>query len=412
MNLEEAKNGKNEIPKNLAPKTQALAARIMAHLREREAMGGVAAHDPESPAEAPPPGGPDFPPAPGSLPPSEASRRLRRPSPVGDLVASLPLPREAAPIICERPLEDLVEEAVDRYGLDLSPRARRVYVALLTAGLARLKAMGKPISKALRQVVLFAPTEALGVALDISPRTLYRAITELKDKGLVASRPWHTTATVHGRPGVYKAGNVWAVRLPNRDGRARLYPEDLQHPWRDLDADIAAGRTAWAELNRWRDARAAGASGQLAESKEDPPKDKSWVTQYLLSWSLSPVGEARAPLEVDSATGSLAGLLARLGRAKPQARRRQVEEIALGLAKEFRDESSTRFYAWAIWNAFRAHIYGYRPDAMDIVLWAIRRVSEGLATGSVRRPGALLVRLLKEQGLMDLFRQAPSWRVA
>ncbi|RTG93462.1 hypothetical protein CSW23_08230 [Thermus scotoductus] len=89
-----------------------------------------------------------------------------------------------------------------------------------------------------------------------------------------------------------------------------------------------------------------------------------------------------------------------------------MEEIALGLARGFRDPGSTRFYAWVIWHAFRAHIYGYRPDAMDIVLWAIRRVSEGLATGSVRRPGALLVRLLKEQGLMDLFRQAPSWRVA
>ena len=49
---------------------------------------------------------------------------------------------------------------------------------------------------------------------------------------------------------------------------------------------------------------------------------------------------------------------------------------------------------------------------MDIVLWAVRRVSEGLATGSVRRPGALLVRLHKEQGLKDLFRQAPSRRVA
>lgn len=409
MNLEEAKNGKNEIPKNLAPKTQALAARIMAHLREREAMGGVAAHDPESPAEAPPPGGPDFPPAPGPLPPSEASRRLRRPSPVGDLAASLPLPREAAPIIRKRPLEDLVEEAVDRYGLDLSPRARRVYVALLTAGLARLKAMGKPISKALRQVVLFVPTEALGVALDISPRTLYRAITELKDKGLVASRPWKVRATVHGRPGVYKAGNVWAVRLPNRDGRARLYPEDLQHPWRDLDADIAAGRTAWAELNRWREER----SGRVAESSKDHPKDgSSLATQYLLGWALAPGSTPKAPLEVDSATGELTGLLARLGRAKPHQRRQQVEALALGLAREFRDPGSTRFYAWVLWGAFRAVVYGYREDAMDVLLWAIRRVREGLATGSVRRPGALLASLLHQQGLIDLFRQAPSWRVA
>ena len=41
-------------------------------------------------------------------------------------------------------------------------------------------------------------------------------------------------------------------------------------------------------------------------------------------------------------------LLARLARETPGSRRRLVEEIALGLARGFRDPGSTRFYAWAV----------------------------------------------------------------
>lgn len=443
MHLEEGqKNGQNgilRIPENLPPKTQALIARIYAERQKRQAMGGEAmggevSTASESPAEAPGPEAQAFTTTPPAPRPSEAPREPRRamvPRPVGEMVASI-LPRplkgeELPPVDWAPSLLSKVEEALGRSErvAGLTPRARRLYTYLLAAGLARLRRMGRPITRALTQVILFVPVEALAVALDIPVRSLYRALTELKGVGLVASRAWYTPATVHGRPGIYRAGVVFAVRLPHRDGRAKLYPEDLQHKWRDLDGDIAAGRTAWAHLTEWQEARwakkgsrrAKGASPgvsppELAESKSSPLRGESEVLEFILGWgSLSPE-RSETPLEIDSANGSPSDLLARLAREKPGSRRRLVEEIALGLARGFRDPGSTRFYAWVIWHAFRAHIYGYRPDAMDIVLWAIRRVSEGLATGSVRRPGALLVRLLKEQGLMDLFRQAPSWRVA
>ncbi|MFN3368674.1 MAG: hypothetical protein ACK4ZX_04620 [Thermus sp.] len=316
-------------------------------------------------------------------------------------------------------LFSLVERALERYDLGLSPRDLYVYASMLSAGLYRLKLQGKPITKSLRQVVLFVPVEALAVALDMAPRTLYRALERLKEAGLVAGRTWWTRATVHGKPGVYRAGVVFAVRLPHRDGRARVHPEDLQHPWRDLDGDIQEGYTAWADLVAWREKREASPSPsrRVAESKNILLREDT--VKHLLSWevALAPVlRETDSPsLEVDSATpapGPVEALLNGLLHAKPEARRRLVEEVALGLAKEFRDPHSTRFYAWAIWHAFRADLYGYAPEAMRILLWAIWRVREALHSGKLRRPGALLAKLLKDQGLLDLFRQAPSWRVA
>lgn len=166
------------------------------------------------------------------------------PRPVGEMVASI-LPRplkgeELPPVDWAPSLLSKVEEALGRYPervAGLTPRARRLYTYLLAAGLARLRRMGRPITRALTQVILFVPVEALAVALDIPVRSLYRALTELKGVGLVASRAWYTPATVHGRPGIYRAGVVFAVRLPHRDGRAKLYPEDLQHKWRDHHAE-------------------------------------------------------------------------------------------------------------------------------------------------------------------------------
>ncbi|WP_243031494.1 hypothetical protein [Thermus altitudinis] len=92
--------------------------------------------------------------------------------------------------------------------------------------------------------------------------------------------------------------------------------------------------------------------------------------------------------------------------------RPREREVALGLAKGWQGPGSTRFYAWAIWGAFRAEVYGYGPGAMRVLLWAIWRVRLAVRSGGVRRPGALLVALLKAEGVLALFRQAPPWRVA
>ncbi|MDM7325226.1 MAG: hypothetical protein P3W93_009695, partial [Thermus sp.] len=369
-----------------------------------------------------------------SPPPPGPSQAARGPKRVDEVVANLlanlpPLRKEALRVEPPAPQMDhlpfLVDRLLKRYPeatAGLSPAALTVYRWLLIVGIARLDAMGKPISKALREVLAFAPNEALMAALGIPERTFYRAIGDLKEAGLIVSRPYRSPAVIAGKAGLYAAGTLYAVRLPHKAGRPRLYAEDFRTVWRDLQADIEAGRTVNRDIEAWY-----GGKGQigrevkkrrleakirgLAESYISPLKGELEILRYLLSWSLSP-SAINSPLAYDSAKSASAAFLSQLLRSGSQARRRLVEEVALGLAKEFRDPGSTRFYAWTIWEAFRAELYGYAPGAMRTLLWAIERVRGAVRAGGVRRPGALLASLLKGQGLLDLFRQAPSWRVA
>ncbi len=340
---------------------------------------------------APPPEGSG--PPPEEAPPLEDLKRDLRPT-RRELSASPPppeWPRDPWELA-----DRLLAEGERRGTLPgLSERERRVYRTLLALGLevlARRLGPGRPLPRNLSQVSFFAVNDALAVALGIPPASLYRVLASLEAKGLIRRSAWRTPATLRGRTGVYAGGTLYAVRLPHREARPRLDPEDFRHPWRDLEGDARQGRTAWS----------------LRESYTSPPKEDSGVLQLLLRFSLSP-GEAETPLALDSLTALL--------RARPAERRALVEALALSLAREFRDPGSVRFYAWILWNALRAELYGLMEGALEVLAWAIGRVREAVATTEfsrrkVLRPGALLASLLKREGLLDQIRQAPQWRVA
>jgi hypothetical protein len=280
----------------------------------------------------------------------------------------------------------------------LAEPERRVYRLLLALGLERLARTlgpGRPLPRNLSQVVAFVPNDALRWALGLANSSFYRVIGSLKEKGLIAGGAWRTRATlrVKGayRSGVYAAGSLYAVRLPHRTRRPRLEREDYAHPWRDLEGDVAAGKTAW---------------GLVGESSSPPKEDLEALT-LLLAFSLPPSAKPKA-LAVDSPTALL--------RAKG-GRRQRVEALAQALAEEFRDPGSVRFYAHLLWGALRLEDYGLRQGALEVLAWAIGRVREAVATAEfsrrkVLRPGALLASLLKAEGLLDQIRQAPQWRVA
>ena len=289
-----------------------------------------------------------------------------------------------------------VTEALHRYpeALEgLSPHARRIYTLLLALGLELLTRTlgGRPLPRSLGQVTAFVVNRILAMALGVSEATLYRALAELEEASLLHRRPWRAPATIRGRSGMYAAGAVYAVRLPHRARRPRLYREDFLHPWRDLDADIQRRRTAWQVVR---------------ECKSNPPKGDYEAYQLLVSWALPPASEAKDPLDIHSLMGALRG-------AKAQEKRLLVAKIALGLAREWRDPGSVRAYAWTIWGALRAELYGAHDRALEVVAWAIRRVQEALMSSTPpRRPGALFLHLLAEQGLLRILRALPPWRVA
>jgi hypothetical protein len=289
-------------------------------------------------------------------------------------------------------LADLALERGEGEGTlpELTEGERRTYRLLLALGILALLRRGKVPPKALAQVTAFAPNEALARAVGVSSATLYRILAGLEEKGLIARRAWWTPATVHGKTGVYAAGTVYAVRMPQRERRPRVGLEDLRHRWRDLDADIAAGRTAWALLR---------------ESINTPPKEECEALRFVLGFSLSP-GTLETALNIDTLTGLL--------NLRGPNKGARVWEAALGLAREFRDERNTRFYARLLWGGLRLAWYGLRGDALEVLAWAVTRVREAIAAGGakVRRPGALLASLLKQEGLLQAIQEAPAWRVA
>lgn len=393
---------------------QAKDARLAALARRAwAALQGGGLPGPEaSGAPAAPEGGEDLPAPPPPPPAPPASREAEAAVPEAEVKRAVrealarPAPGELPPIERRPSVFQLVDEALKAHPEaveGLSPTAQGAYRLLLAAGLELLtRRLGdRPIPKNLSQVTVFGVNRALALALGVSEATLYRALVELKERGLVVRRAWMTPATVKGRSGIYTAGAVYAVRLPHRSGRPRLEREDFTHPWRDLEGDIKEGKTAW---------RAAKLA--LRECNIRSPKEDSEALEFLLGFALSPGERSETALDIHSLRVSLRA-------AKGQEKRLLVAKIALGLAHEFKDPGSVRFYAWVIWGALRAELYGMWEGALDLVAWAIERVREAVLTalwgsrkGGIRRPGALLAHLLKEQGLLPLLQQAPQWRVA
>ena len=303
----------------------------------------------------------------------------------------------ASPPPLERHPLATVEESLSRYPqavAGLSPTARRAYTFLLALGVEMLsRKLGRALPRSVSQVTAFVVNRLLAHALGVSEATLYRAVAQLENAGLVRRRPWRVPATVQGRTGMHVAGAVYAIRLPHKNRTPRLEREDFLHPWRDLEEDIRRGRTAWRLVR---------------ECKKNPPKEDS-AFQLLLGWTLSP-SKPEDPLPLHSLTGFLR-------QAKAAERRLLVQRIALGLAKAFADPGSVRAYTWILWGAVRAEIYGAHDRALDVVAWAIRRTLEAVATsrGSrvpIRRPGALFMHLLATEGVLSLIRSLPAWRVA
>lgn len=94
----------------------------------------------------------------------------------------------------------------------------------------------------------FCPAELICAHLGISRGSFYRSLKELLALGLVDARGHKTT--INGWA-VRCDGTLWSVKLlPHKGSRARLRLEDLKAQYRDLEADIEAGNTAYAQTRQ------------------------------------------------------------------------------------------------------------------------------------------------------------------
>lgn len=251
------------------------------------------------------------------------------------------------------------------------------------------------------QVTFLAGVEAVAAILGVSRPTLWRRLHELRAAGLVDTRRWITD--VDGDS--WTAGTLFSVRL--RPGRAKVTWDDLRASWRDLAADIRAGRA-------WSRRPDLAPPAELNASEKDLRTIKA--AELLVALALSPrTPEGSVTLMRSVADGLpdyavLAELFDLPGLARSD-RGRRVDAISATLAAGLGgDHRSRGLYRRLIWQALRWAEVG-EDQWLGALHDAAARAIANAREGGLRRPGAAFVAALRASGLWDALREAPQVRV-
>lgn len=299
------------------------------------------------------------------------------------------LRRDTAALPLQEAVESFSARQVTRVMKDLNPLALRIYALLNLLGCTVAHRRG--YHRKASQVSYFCPAESICAHLGISRGSFYRSLKELMALGLVDARGHKTT--INGWA-VRSDGTLWSVKLlPHKGSRARLRYDDLKAQYRDLEADIEAGNTAY------------------AQTRQSSTGETNIVTlESLLAWALPPV-HAQNPVTLTVASKerlSLEILLDVPGIPK-QGRREGVDKAARALAQHLTDDASLNFYRYLVWQLLRLHQQGrnYVLAVYQMVLRAGVDHRECFA----RKPGALFVSRLKACALWSELREVPLTRV-
>ncbi len=271
----------------------------------------------------------------------------------------------------------------------LSRTALLIFRALHQISLEAVEARGYVPQTS--QVVLFCPGEQVARAVGISRATLYRTLPELVEAGLLDARGHYTTLGGRTRAD----GSLWAVRLRPVGGcKARLGYGDLKRQYRDLGADVQAGRTSWAMLRQ---------SNKLTRGFVD--------LEVIRRWALPPL-HTQPPISTDCRTASRRSLEALLDApfVEREDRSAAVTLAAEAMAAALRDRAGVNFYRKLLWMLLRRFdATGEAPFGM--VYEQARRAAADSAEGFGRRPGALFVSRLKRAPWWSEVMNAPPSRV-
>lgn len=299
------------------------------------------------------------------------------------------LRRDTAALPLQEAVESFSARQVARVAEDLNPLALRIYTLLHRLGCTVAQHRG--YHRRAGQVSYFCPAESICAHLGISRGSFYRSLKELLALGLVDARGHKTT--INGWA-VRCDGTLWSVKLrPHQGGRARLRFEDLKAQYRDLEADIEAGNTAYA---------------QTRQSKTD---ETPVVTlECLLAWALPPVRQQNpVTLTVASDEHLSLELLLDVPFLPKQGRREGVDKAARALAQGLTDASSLNFYRYLVWQLLRLHQQG--RDYLLAVYQMVLRARTDQHEGFARKPGALFVSRLKACALWNELREVSQVRV-
>ena len=211
-------------------------------------------------------------------------------------------------------------------------------------------------------VVFMVPLEMLALHLGVSRQTVHAWKKELEEEGLIA------TDTLRQKlpNGEYRAiGTLWAVRL--RPGKAHLTIDDYLHKWRDLAVDISNGILSYNWVKAY-------------EEKGIRP-----TLDVLVLWA-----QGRRVIPNTRTVAVDLGLILVLPEVERSKLPALITLIATYIADLLDDRRSRRFYAGLLWAVVRGEL------PAQYLFAVLMRVIRDYTDGHLTRPGAYLVKTLKE----------------
>ena len=210
-------------------------------------------------------------------------------------------------------------------------------------------------------VVFLLPLEMVALNLGVSRQSVHAWKKVLEEEGLIATDVLHQK--VEGKKRAI--GTLWAVRL--RPGKARLTSEDYYHPWRNLALDKANGILSFAWVKAFEEKGIRPTFDALvlwAQGKRVIPNTRSVAVDLGLILVLPEIEESKRPM--------------------------LITLLATYLADVLDDHRSRRFYAGLLWAVARGQI------PAQFVFSLLVRVIRDYSEGTITRPGAYVVRMVKE----------------
>ncbi|WP_034344016.1 hypothetical protein [Deinococcus misasensis] len=279
-------------------------------------------------------------------------------------------------------------------GLKLSKAEDAIYQAALELAIHYARARG--LSKAVTTVTFHMPAELVMEFAGYKKSTFYVALKRLRSLRLMAVKG--KTGDLRGL--ARKTGSIFCIKLNPRHTHItpRISIEELQHEWRDLNADVKTGKTAFKTLN-----------GESYKSEE------VLNAQLLINtWTLPPSKLNPDALHMTLQNGPDAVLdvfdLPTLREAPKKNRGVLVDLLAQGIAARLKDHRSINLYRKVLWQTLRMLDRGI--DQLAYLQASIQRAEIALKENAVRKTaGARLMDDWKRSKFWDELRNTPQFRV-
>ena len=315
----------------------------------------------------------------------------------------------------------------------LTPSAYKLYsllhdVALTIAAHRGYKGIA---SGALTSLTLFCPKEVIARALELDPRTIYRASKLLKEKNLLDNRVIKSTLKGEKR----NAGTLWKVKLnPIGESTLKLDVEELNHTWRDMDADAKQGKYAMhredLELEEGNAQGTQLSEEVIASSSSNAKAFDAMSDIYrtintlsaknqILEWALPTLPNEINSLSISDipASSSAASLTTILDvDAAPfedfEARQQAVNIAAQSLSLILADSHSLNYWRNLLWQMLRCNDLAQGNYFFEFYEQA-RTVEYDSKGEDMKRPAAVLISRLKAKPWYEhVLRDVPRFPVA